>query len=180
MSIDTASLGLPLRWLLTFLGFPIGGALAYAVVRSANTPLSSAVGGLITGAALGLAQWLVLRTQLPLGPGWIAATALGLAVGLPASLLAVGDGLDTGSIVARALLVGLAVGAAQWVVLRTISPWAWVWVIGVAAAWAIGWLVTRAAGVDLSFHWTVFGSTGALVFAALTAAMLAALLRVPR
>ncbi len=42
--------------------------------------------------------------------------------------------------------------------------------------WALGWLVTRAAGVDLTLQWSVFGSSGALTFQLLAGLALAWLL----
>jgi hypothetical protein len=39
MNTDITTLGFSLRWLLTFLGFPIGGALAYALIRSMDNRL---------------------------------------------------------------------------------------------------------------------------------------------
>lgn len=53
------------------------------------------------------------------------------------------------------------------------------WVVVVAIGWALGWTVTRAAGVDLSRGWIVFGASGALAFAALTGLVLLWLLRHP-
>ncbi|MBC8162293.1 MAG: hypothetical protein H7Z42_13880, partial [Roseiflexaceae bacterium] len=58
MTTDMTLFGFGLRWMVTFLGFPLGGAAAYALVRSVDTPLRGLLGGLIAGAILGLAQWL--------------------------------------------------------------------------------------------------------------------------
>jgi hypothetical protein len=41
----------------------------------------------------------------------------------------------------------------------------------------VGWFVTRAAGIDLSFKWSVFGVSGALTFQLLTGLALYFLLR---
>jgi len=48
-----------------------------------------------------------------------------------------------------------------------------VWPLVVACGWAIGWLMTRAAGVDLTANWSVFGAAGALTFQLLTGLALA-------
>ena len=61
MTIGTPTLGLWLKWMVTFLGFPIGGGVAYLLVRSMDGIAKPAIGGLVTGLVLGIAQWLVLR-----------------------------------------------------------------------------------------------------------------------
>src|SRR5918999_5867180 len=70
-----------LWWMLAFLGFPIGGLLALVLVGSVEGGLSGALGGALAGAVIGAAQWLVLRRYLRVGPGWVLATALGVAIG---------------------------------------------------------------------------------------------------
>ena len=67
---------------MAFLGFPLGGVAAAVLVGAITTPLGGALGGAATGALIGAAQWLVLRRHLPLTSGWIAATALGMGIGL--------------------------------------------------------------------------------------------------
>jgi hypothetical protein len=69
-----------LWWMLTFLGFPLGGLLALMVVGPVEGAVSGALGGALAGAVIGAAQWLVLRRYLRLGPEWIVATALGVAI----------------------------------------------------------------------------------------------------
>ena len=69
-------------WGLAFLGFPLGGLAAAALVGGVTTVLDGILGGLATGAVIGLAQWLVLRHRLRLTSWWIGATAAGMGVGL--------------------------------------------------------------------------------------------------
>lgn len=169
MNPGMTSVGFALRWMVTLLGFPIGGAAAYAVVRSIDTAPKALIGGLIAGAIIGVIQWLILRMRLPISAWWVMATAVGLGLGLAVAVQVIGSDLDVRNITLRALLAGLCVGIAQWVVLRPqISAAAW-WIAIVAVAWVVGWLVTWAARVDLSFNWAVFGASGALCFALLTA-----------
>jgi hypothetical protein len=47
----------------------------------------------------------------------------------------------------------------------------------VAAAWPIGWTETWAVGVDVEWVYAVFGSTGTLVFAAITGLAMLLMLR---
>lgn len=164
-------------WLVAFLGFPIGGALAYLLVGAVDHPLRAALAGLITGAVIGLAQWLVLRQALPLSPGWIIVTGIGMAVGLAAGVALFGTETAGNTLIFRAALTGLIIGAAQWLLLRehvAMNGW---WLLVIAAAWAIAWAVTRAFGVDLTRNWSVFGASGAIVFQLLTAVVLRLLLR---
>ena len=71
-----------LFWVLAFLSFPIAGVLAIFVVP-VTTPVRALIAGAIAGAALGLIQWLVLRSRLQLlSIWWIVATSLGFAIGL--------------------------------------------------------------------------------------------------
>ena len=66
--------------MLAFLNFPIDGFLALVLVGSVDGALSGALGGALAGAVIGAAQWLVLRRYLRVGPEWILATALGVAL----------------------------------------------------------------------------------------------------
>jgi hypothetical protein len=57
-----------LWWMLTFLGFPLGGLLALALVGPMDGVVSGALGGALAGAVIGAAQWLALRRYLRIGP----------------------------------------------------------------------------------------------------------------
>jgi hypothetical protein len=163
-------------WGLAFLGFPLGGLAATALVGGVTTPLDGAIGGAATGAVVGLVQWLVLRRRLGLTPWWIAATAAGMGAGLALGIAL--QGTDTAGITLplRGLVTGAGIGIAQFALLRGSTDRAWVWPLVVACGRAIGWLVTRAAGIDLAQHWSVFGASGALTFQLLTGLALAWLL----
>lgn len=166
-----------LKWLLTFFAFPLGGGLAFLLIRSAASVGQAAVGGAITGLILGVAQWIVLRQMIALSSWWIVATGLGLALGLALSVALLGTGLELRPLVIRAALTGGILGISQWLLLRQYIALAGWWAAVVMLGWVTGWIVTRAAGVDLSRGWTVFGASGALVFAGLTGLALVWLLR---
>lgn len=103
----------------------------------------------------------------------------GLSLGLALATGVLGLRTDPLPLAMHGALTGAGVGALQWVFLRqqvTMAGW---WVLVVAACWALGWLVTRAVGVDLSKGWPVFGISGAAVFAALTGLGLLWLVRHP-
>jgi hypothetical protein len=59
-------------------------------------------------------------------------------------------------------------------------PQSVIWIGVVSLGWALGWFVTRAAGIDLSLKWYVFGMSGALAFQLLTGLVLYFLLRSPK
>src|ERR687890_2574961 len=93
-----------LWWMLTFLGFPLGGLLALVLVGSMEGAVSGALGGALAGAGIGAAQWLVLRRYLRVGPEWILATSLGVAIGDAIGALLTGTGTGIGTL----LITGLA------------------------------------------------------------------------
>jgi hypothetical protein len=164
-------------WGAAFLGFPIGGLAGMGVAGAITGVPQAALGGLATGAVIGAAQWLVLRRRLSLDYWWIVATAGGMSAGLALAVALLG--IDTGdnSLPLRGLITGALIGISQYFVLRGLTNRAALWAAVVTLGWAIGWLVTRAAGVDLSPNFTVFGSTGAWAFQLLTGLALAWILR---
>ena len=69
-------------------------------------------------------------------------------------------------------VTGFAVGAAQAVVLAPrLGRVALAWPAALATIWAVGWAVTYAFGIQVDEQFTVFGSSGAVVVTALTAAL---------
>ena len=168
-----------LFWVLAFLSFPIAGLLAFFVVP-VTTLMRALVAGAIAGAALGLIQWLVLKSRLPsLSIWWIVATSAGFAIGLAIGTAFLGSETAGNELLWRGAITGLFIGIAQWIILRQVLrlPQAVIWIGVVSFGWALGWFVTRAAGIDLSLKWYVFGMSGALAFQLLTGLALYFLLR---
>jgi len=168
-----------LFWVLAFFSFPIAGLLAN-LIGAVTTPVRAIFAGAIAGATLGLVQWLVLRSRLPMLPIWWAvAMSVGMAVGLAISTVLLGSETGGNELLWRAAITGLCIGIAQYIVLRQVLPLpqSVIWIGIVAVGWALGWFVTRAAGIDLSFKWSVFGVSGALTFQLLTGLALYFLLR---
>jgi hypothetical protein len=171
-----------LFWILAFLGFPIAGLLAN-FFGSVITPLRAVIAGAVAGAILGFIQWLVLRSRLPLLPiWWIVATSAGLSAGLAVSTALLGSETGGSELLWRALITGLFVGAAQCLVLQFVMPLpqSFIWIGVVGLVWALGWSVTRSAGIDLSPKWSLFGASGALTFQFVTGLALFLLLRSTR
>jgi hypothetical protein len=169
--------GFWMGWALAFLGVPLGGLATWMLLGPITTPLAGATGGALTGTVLGALEWLALRRGLPLSPWWIAATALGMATGLALGIALLGTRTDDGTLPLRGLITGVSIGMAQFLLLRGISGRAPVWALSVALGWTLGWTITRAVGIDLSQQWTVFGSSGAIVFQLLTGVALSWTLR---
>jgi hypothetical protein len=168
-----------LFWVLAFFSFPIAGLLALFVVP-VDTPVRALIAGAIAGAALGLIQWLILKSRLPsLSIWWVAATSIGMAVGLALGTVFLGSETAGNELLWRGAITGLCIGIAQWIILRQVLPLpqSIIWIGVVSLGWALGWFVTRAAGIDLSAKWYVFGMSGALAFQLFTGLALYFLLR---
>ena len=171
-----------LFWVLAFFSFPIAGLLAVFVVP-VTTPVRALIAGAIGGAALGLIQWLILKSRLPsLSIWWVAATSIGMAVGLAIGTAFLGSETAGNELLWRGAITGLCIGIAQWIILRQVLPLpqSIIWIGVVSLGWALGWFVTRAAGIDLSLKWYVFGMSGALTFQFLSGLALYFLLHSPK
>ena len=165
------------NWGLAFLGFPLGGLAALGVTGGIDTTIDGVVGGLASGAVIGGVQWVALRSYVHLSPAWVAATSAGMATGLGLSTALLGIDTTGTALLVRGALTGLGIGAAQWLMLRQHGARAAVWVPTVALAWALGWAVTHAAGVDVAPRFANFGATGAWAFQLVTGLALVWLLR---
>jgi hypothetical protein len=166
------------RWLVTFLGFPLGGLVAELVAGPVDGLLAAVLGGAITGLILGAVQAWALRPCGVAAMPWIAASGAGLAVGLGVGATAVGYGTSGADLAVQGVICGVAIGTAQSLVLRrSIGSLAFLWAPALGALWALGWTVTTAIGVDVESQYTVFGSSGALVVTIATAALPVLLVR---
>ena len=109
----------------------------------------------------------------PNGPparAWIAATTAGLTVGPRRSgRRRSATAPSLGDLVVQGAICGLAIGAAQALVLR--GRVAYLWAPALSALWALGWAITTSIGVDVETQYAVFGSSGAVVVTAATAAL---------
>lgn len=158
-------------WCVSFLGFPIGGTLARAIVGPVEEDWTAFAAGAVAGIAIGTAQWLVLR-MIGVDARWIVLTAVGLGVGLGVGVMLLDYGTTVGDLAMLGALSGLGVGAAQWIQLRRYVRASLVWIPAIAALWAIGWAVTTSIGVDVELRWAVFGASGALTVTVLSGGLL--------
>lgn len=163
------------RWItVTVLGEAIGFGGAMAVGRGVfnlvgepgSGPLAelfilglSATVGLVEGACLGLAQWLVLRRVFPRLPlrHWVLFTAVGAAL---AWVIGMGAGSHAPAMVpppmvlvaiimAAGLVLGALLGAAQALALRRHVAGVGPWIFASALGWMVG-LLFAFVGVALT------------------------------
>jgi hypothetical protein len=166
------------RWMVSFVGFPLGGLAAKIIVGPVVDPRTALLGGLLTGAVLGAAQAFGLGRYRPSAIRWVTASAFGLMLGLGLAATATNHGTTFGALAVQGALCGLALGVTQAFVLRPrLGRIAFAWAPALAAIWALGWTVTTAIGVQVDQHFTVFGSSGALTVSALTVVLPLALRR---
>jgi hypothetical protein len=157
------------RWMLTFAGFPLGGLAAMLTVGPVTSAASAVLGGLLTGLVLGAVQAWGLAVDRAAAIRWALGTAIGLGAGLSLGTTVFGYGVTGTDLIRLGAVCGLAVGAAQALVLRRRNLGvALAWPLVLAVFWAAGWAVTYAIGVDVDQHFTVFGSGGAVVVTAAT------------
>jgi hypothetical protein len=176
LSISERNLGA--TWVAaTVVGWAIGFFLCEALKAFLNTFL---VDGLIVGTFIGIAQGLVVRRGIaPMG-WWVFVTIAGFGVGLAAGeALALNLSGPLGRLV-TGVIIGAAVGTAQWLVLRRgLAQAAW-WIPANIAAWGLGWtlirLVDDAATMSTMVIYLV-GAGGAAVAGLVTAIALISLTR---
>ena len=163
---------------LCLLGFPLGGYLGNIVAGPVDGVTPALLGGALTGAGIGFAQWLLLRRSLAVGAGWIVATSAGLAVGLAVGAMAVGYETGRPQLMIMGAISGAFVGIAQGLMLRhTFSLWH-VWIALQPPAWALGWLVSSyVISRNIDERFPVFGASGTVVFAIITGLLLLAGIR---
>jgi hypothetical protein len=157
-------------WLLTALAFPPAGWIAHAIAGPVDSVPSAVLGGVVSGAGIGVAQWALLRRR-GVGVSWIPATAVGLGSGLAVGAALVSYRTDVTSLAVMGAVSGLAVGAAQGATLRDAKRMV-AWSAATAGLWALGWVVTTAIGIDVEEQWVNFGAAGCLTLAFLQSVLI--------
>lgn len=165
-------------WTAGFLAFPLAGLAGLAVTGGrVDTALSALAGGALTGLVIGAGQALASRRRLP-ALRWTAATTAGMGLGLLVSATTVGYGTGLGQLAVQGALTGLLLGPAQALAMprRVSRRGRWAWAAAAPPLWALGWVVTTLASVDVGAQYTVFGATGALAYSALSGLLLVVVL----
>ena len=160
-----------LVWAATLLAFPIAGIAGRVVAGPVDSTWTAVLSGAVAGLVIGAAQWLALR-RIGADVRWIAATGVGLAVGFGLAFAVFGYGDTIGDLAVVGAVSGLVVGIAQWWLLRDLLDGSIVWIPASAAAWALGWTVTTAIGVDPDDRWAVFGLSGSTTLTVILGATL--------
>ncbi len=170
--------GLLLRWLVSFVGFPIGGLVAIAI-GPVDDYAAALLGGLGSGVVIGGLQWVLLRGPVRLSAWWGPATGVGLALGLTIGSRLVDYDTALIDLIMQGAVCGTYVGLAQGFVLRRVigARLATLWSLSASLTWPLGWVVTTAFGVGVDQQFSVFGASGALAYTAASAAVMIALLR---
>lgn len=165
------------EWMLTFLAFPLGGVAALSIFGQMADVFTAALGGALAGLLIGLGQWIILLRHLGMKSAWILSTASGLMLGNTVGIVLTDGGTQTTDLIVLGLAGGLGVGITQATILRRYLRLAALWAPAVAISWPIGWIVTSAVGVNIEFGYVVFDTVGALVFSALTGAVMLIMVR---
>jgi hypothetical protein len=163
------------RWVVTALAFPVAGLIGRAVGGDVDAVGPALIGGALTGAGLGAAQWLAAREMFGQWPAWVGASAVGYGVGLAAGAALVDYETDLGSLAVMGAVSGVVLGAGQGSALAAQGRrrLAVAWAAAMPALFAIGWSVTTLGGIDVDKQFTVFGAYGAVVFMLLSGLLLA-------
>lgn len=163
---------------LSLLAFPIAGELAHIIAGPIDGVAPALIGGALTGAGIGFAQWLMLRGSLGVGLDWIVVTAVGLAVGLAVGAVAVGYETDVADLAIMGAISGAFLGIGQGVLLRgRFSLWI-AWMVVMPVLWSAAWVVSSAViGNNVDKQFIVFGASGAIVFGCLSGLLLVAGMR---
>lgn len=154
-----------LKWLLaTALAFGMGAV--FVGVWVAFWDYAPVVGWVLAGFLLGSAQSLVLRERMRVGGWWIAASVIGCATyGGVFNIVLKTTSQTEGAAVIRAS-IGILLGLAQWLVLRSqVARSGW-WILSSGVGWCAGWISSQFAFEELGFLWAVM--TPGLVSGAVT------------
>jgi hypothetical protein len=138
-----------LYWIVaTLIGWSVAAGLLLLV--QVLFPIVSAPALFIVLLLPGVAQWLLLRRLLAIGPFWIAAaplatiTFVGIIMSVPVILWETVDSEAPATLAGIYAILGALLGFLQWLVLRRQVRAAWVWVaasiVGVASGIALALL----------------------------------------
>jgi hypothetical protein len=129
------------------------GAMAGWMGRTGAIPGWMVGGVVVAGAAIGIAQWLVLQQQVSQSGRWILASTVGFTVGfiVPAAMY-IFDAYSVGRAVSGVVfgaVLGASIGIAQWFALRRhVSRAGW-WVLASTVGSAVGGAFLAALVLDL-------------------------------
>ena len=159
------------RWMPTFLAFPLAGLLASLAMGPIKDLLSAAVAGAMVGAVLGLAQWWALK-PLAISFDWVWSTAVATMVASPLAWALTSYSTSVETMTMWGLIAGAVVGFGQIATQKLGLQKTLAWTALVAAAWSLAWFISASVIVDIDSNYAIFGSTGALAATTLLAIFL--------
>jgi hypothetical protein len=116
--------------------------------------------GLGMGLGVGLTQWFFLKKFIAVNKNWIVFSALGL--GIPFFVLdLILTGTSTYKIPAGVALGAITVGLLQFLILKSHSPKAGLWIVSCPVGWALA--VMTVFTIDYTKHLTSFISSNLLL-----------------
>ena len=168
------------RWAAVALAFPIAGLIGWTIGGHVDSVNVALVGGALTGAGLGAAQWLAAREMFGKWAAWVGVSSVSYGIGLAAGAALVSYETDLGSLAAMGAVSGAVLGTGQGLALaaQRRDGFALAWGISMPALLAVGWTVTTLGGIDVDQQFTVFGAYGAVVFTLLSGLLLARFMRI--
>jgi hypothetical protein len=157
------------------LAFPVSGLIAWKISGPVDTVAIALIGGALTGAGLGAAQWWAAKGAFGAPTAWIGASAAGYGAGLAAGAALVGYDTDIASLALMGLVSGAVLGATQGLVLtrRGDRQVGMAWGAAMPVLFGLGWTATTAIGVSVEEQFTVFGAAGAILFMLLSGLLFA-------
>jgi hypothetical protein len=169
------------RWAAVALAFPVAGLIGRAISGPVDALGPALIGGALTAAGLGAAQWLAVREAFGGAAAWVVTSAACYGLGLAAGAALVGYETDLGSLVAMGVVSGVLLGAGQGLVLADQGrrELAIAWALAMPVLFATAWAATTLIGVDVDEQFTVFGAAGAVVFTVLSGLLLARFMPAP-
>jgi hypothetical protein len=187
--VERNEIGLWLGWTLaTAGGMLVGFLLAIPLVNVLDLILAQIAVPVFAGAAIGFAQWIVLRRYLTVGSRWVLGDGTSWVAGYILGLLLV-QSLPSSIFIATTgyLFFGAIVALVQWPVLRREVPNALVWVLASAIGWAAGFWASQAVLplfftgglIEPPLSTTVIAVTSGLVAGAITGIALVWIVRRP-
>ena len=164
---------LAIRWVVaTTLGWVIGFAICAWFKAFFESFRSD---GAVIGVCVGILQSIALRGRVKHTGWWVVATVIGFAIGKFAADAITQSMAGAVGFALGGAVIGTALGAAQWLVLRRQLAPAGLWIPATAVAWAVGWsiisTVDEVAGGPTGSTYLI-GATGAAVAAVITGAAL--------
>jgi predicted regulator of Ras-like GTPase activity (Roadblock/LC7/MglB family) len=157
------------------LAFPVSGLIAWKISGPVDTVAIALIGGALTGAGLGAAQWWAAKGAFGAPTAWIGASAAGYGAGLAAGAALVGYDTDIASLALMGQVSGAVLGATQGLVLtrRGDRQVGLAWGAAMPVLFGLGWTATTAIGVSVEEQFTVFGAAGAILFMLLSGLLFA-------